>query len=143
MYYYKFGYSTYEYHEEITMLHEKLFTRLDLEFLTQDAYKYAYIKRKERIYAAEQSFYLEHFLSNGVTFADLFCDYDIDDSEYKSDFIEYLEQQGFQNIQYTEECWVFGWANADAEDDWHNDRSDLAKSIQLELSKIGRENVAI
>ena len=137
-YYYRFGYGTFEEHGEITMLHNELFTKEQLEIFTLEAYEYAYLQYKNNVYDAEDKFYLKDFLREGVTFQSLFSEDSITEVNY---FIKFLEQKGFEKLTITAECFVFGWAKADEVGSWEGSiqPDDLDYKIQEKLSQIGRK----
>lgn len=128
-YFYKFGYGTCEEHDEITVMHENLFTKEELDTISENGYVQAYrnFEHSKQFNSQLSAKRRIKELETRVTFQDLF-----------PLFCEFLLTMGFEKIEYqeAEAEWVFGWASADVKDSWSSYSGPLTKKIQETLSLI-------
>ena len=110
-YLYKFGYGTCEKSESFECFHETKFTKEQVEQITKDGYAHIC-----KICMNTQDWLKwDHKRSFQGNF---------------KQFCKWLQTQGFTPIEFTKECFVFGWADINKPKDWEDYCNDLTKSIQ-------------
>lgn len=108
MYFYNIGYNSYEECPDVTLCHEKEFTREDLENMVIEAIKEIIPQRKFDYDFKENYGDLLFSSYEGKCVLDVLCD-----------------GFGFSRIKYTAQFSAFGWASIFDDDDWESDSKSL------------------
>jgi len=111
MYFYNIGYNSYEECPDVTLCHEKQYTRDEIEEIIIKAIRELIPLRK----------FDYSYQSN---FGDILMGHD----PKQKNVIELLcEKYGFMSIKYTAQFSAFGWASIFDKEDWRTDSESLNK----------------
>lgn len=135
MHLYKVGYGSYEDSGDVTLSHEKLFSREEFNKMAVEA-SVAFVKKAyacedgsrwsalDDISRPDAEKYPKHELH---TFSDIYCGV----AE------QMCEMFGFKEVKFAAGFFCFGWASIFDQTDWDSDRDDELKAVTAALNAAG------